>query len=115
MARQPLGRRKPACWVGWESYENPLVTFRYIVSLAVLLAPAAWPQSQASTDDVQQLRKLVDQMQAQMNRMQAEIDQLKGTKTEAPSTQPTPAATAPSPSQRGTLQTEEPVREGPRA
>lgn len=94
----------------------------FLISEAFLFAamtlPNAMAQSQASSDETQALRKLVDQMQAQMAKMQAEIDQLKGTKTEVSSTQPTQATQAPTtppvpaPRQNGTIQAAEPPRIG---
>jgi hypothetical protein len=80
------------------------------------IAPVrALPQSQSSSDEAQQLRKLVEQMQVQMNKMQAEIDNLKGTKPEATASQAatTTPAPAPPPRQNGTIQATEPPRVGP--
>ena len=77
------------------------------------IAPVrALAQSQSSSDEAQQLRKLVEQMQVQMNKMQAEIDDLKGTRTEAPPSQAAPATAAPAPRQNGTIQAAEPPRVG---
>ncbi len=77
----------------------------YIFAMALLMAailPArALPQSQTSTTDAQELRKLVEDMRAQMGKMQAEIDQLKGTKPE--SAQAPPAA-APAVPQNGSIE-----------
>jgi hypothetical protein len=77
------------------------------------IAPVrALAQSQSSSDEAQQLRKLVEQMQVQMNKMQAEIDDLKGTKAEAPPSQAARATAAPAPRQNGTIQAAEPPRVG---
>ena len=84
--------------------------------LATALLPArALPQSQASSTDAQELRKLMEQMSAKMDKMQAEIDRLKGTEAPAP---PSQAATAPTTTttpptrQNGTIRTAEPPRVG---
>jgi hypothetical protein len=83
----------------------------YIFAMALLMAailPArALPQSQTSTTDAQELRKLVEDMRAQMGKMQAEIDQLKGTKPE--SAQAPPAA-APAVPQNGSIESVPPQR-----
>jgi DcaP outer membrane protein len=65
-------------------------------------------QAQPSSDDAQQLRKLVEQMQARMSKMETEIDQLKGTKAEAQPSQAATAPTTPAPRQNGTIQAAEP-------
>jgi hypothetical protein len=83
----------------------------YIFAMALLMAailPAsALPQSQTSTTEAQELRKLVEDMRAQMGKMQAEIDQLKGTKPE--SAQAPPAA-APAVRQDGSIESVPPQR-----
>jgi hypothetical protein len=84
-----------------------------IFLLAAMIPATAVGQSQASSDETQTLRKLVDQMQAQMAKMQAEIDQLKGTKVEAPPSQATTTPAASAPRQNGSIQAAEPPRVGP--
>ncbi len=79
---------------------------------AAILPSCALAQSQVSSDEAQQLRKLVEQMQAKMNKMQDEIDQLKGTKPETPSNQPTVAPVVPPTHQDGAIQTAQPPLQG---
>jgi hypothetical protein len=74
-----------------------------VLSVAVMLPARALPQSQTSSDETEELRKLVEQMRVQMDKMQAEIDQLKGTKPETATSQPESAPT---------LQPAEPVVNG---
>jgi len=73
----------------------------------------ALSQSQSSTNENQELRKLVEKMQAKMDEMQAEIDQLKGAKAQAPPPQPATAALPPRPAvQEDTIQSTEPPAQG---
>jgi hypothetical protein len=57
--------------------------------LGALLPGSALAQSSGS-DEIQQLRKLIEQMNAKMTEMQAEIDELKGVKAQTPPNQPVP-------------------------
>jgi DcaP outer membrane protein len=83
------------------------------LSVAILLIGALAPlraqaQSPESSDETQELRKLVEEMRIQMSKMQEEIDQLKGTKP-APTQAATPS-TAPSTAQEGTIEAAQPPR-----
>jgi hypothetical protein len=84
-----------------------------ILFLAAMIPSKALPQSQTTSDEAQELRKLVEQMQTQMGKMQAEIDELKGAKVEAPASQAATATTATTPRQNGTIRATEPPRVGP--
>jgi CHASE3 domain sensor protein len=53
-----------------------------VVLVAVMLPTRILSQSQTSSNETQELRKLVEQLRVQMVHMQAEIDQLKATKME---------------------------------
>ena len=80
---------------------------------ATALLPArALPQSQTSSTEAQELRKLMEEMSAKMDKMQAEIDRLKGTEAPAPPTQAATAPTTPPTRQNGTIRTAEPPRVG---
>ena len=102
------------------SHQKAYFVIAVLLSAVILPARCA-AQSQVTSDDAQQLRKLLEQMQAQMNKMQAEIEQLKSGKSEASVGQPTttaaptlnPAAATSSAEQAGTIQTATPPREGP--
>lgn len=79
--------------------------------LSGALAPIGTPaQSQNSSDEIRELRKLVEEMRVQMSKMQTEIDQLKGTKTEALAHPATAPAGSPS-LQDGTIESAEPPQE----
>ena len=80
--------------------------------LAAILPSRVLAQSQASNDESQQLRRLVEQMQTQMNKMQQEIDQLKGTKPETQLNQPTVAPGVPPTQQEGTIHAAQPPLQG---
>jgi DcaP outer membrane protein len=86
---------------------------RVVILMTAILPTMALAQSQSSTDQTQELRKLVEEMRAQMSQMQAEIDQLKGTKAEVPPSQAATAPTPPPTRQNGTIQTAEPPLVGP--
>ncbi len=53
-----------------------------VVLMAVMLPARILSQSQTSSNETEELRRLVEQMRVQMVRMQSEIDQLKATKME---------------------------------
>ena len=80
--------------------------------LAAIVPSRVLAQSQASNDESQQLRTLVEQMQTQMNKMQQEIDQLKGTKPETQLNQPTVAPGVPPTQQEGTIHAAQPPLQG---
>ena len=81
---------------------------RAILLVAVMIPTTAFPQSQVSNDEAQQLRKLVEQMQTKMNKMQEEIDQLKGTKPETPPNQATVPPQVPPTQQEGAIEAAQP-------
>jgi DcaP outer membrane protein len=92
-----------------------LYLFAATLLAAALLPARALPQSQASSTEAQELRKLMEEMSAKMDKMQAEIDRLKGTEAPAPPTQAATAPTtppAPPTRQNGTIRTAEPPRVG---
>jgi hypothetical protein len=83
--------------------------------LAGLMPGSARAQSENSSQETQALRKQLDQMREQMNNLQARLDQLEAAK--AP---PTPNANQPAGSsavspqkQNGTIQTTQPLPQGP--
>ena len=60
-------------------------------------------QSQNSTDEIRELRKLVEELRAQMSEMKTELDPLKGTKSEASAQSATAHAGSSTP-QEGTIE-----------
>jgi phage shock protein A len=60
-------------------------------------------QSQNSTDEIRELRKLVEELRAQMSEMKTELDLLKGTKPEASAQSATAHAGSSTP-QEGTIE-----------
>lgn len=67
-------------------------------------------QSQNSTDEIRELRKLVEELRAQMSEMRTEIDQLKGTRPEASAQAATAPTVSPTP-EKGTIEAAQPPRE----
>jgi hypothetical protein len=83
-----------------------------IIFLIGALAPVrTLAQSQNSSDDIRELRKLVEEMRAQMSKMQAEVDQLKGAKPQASAQTGIAAPTAPPTPQEGTIEATQPPQE----
>jgi hypothetical protein len=67
-------------------------------------------QSQNSTDEIRELRKLVEELRAQMSEMRTEIDQLKGTRPKASAQAATAPIVPPTP-EKGTIEAAQPPRE----
>jgi hypothetical protein len=67
-------------------------------------------QSQNSTDEIRELRKLVEELRAQVSEMQREFDQLKGTKPEALAQSAKAHAVSSTP-QEGTIEATQPPQE----
>jgi hypothetical protein len=75
---------------------NGLCLSATLILIATLAPVRTLGQSQNSTDEIRELRKLVEQMRAQLGEMQTEIAELKGTRPKAsaqPATAPTVSAT----------------------
>ena len=89
---------------------NGLYLGAIVILIGTLVPVRTLAQSQNSSDEIRELRKLVEQMRVQMSNMQTEIDQLKSTKPEA-STQPARAFTVSSTPQEGTIEAAQPPRE----
>jgi hypothetical protein len=82
-----------------------------LILIATLAPVRTLGQSQNSTDEIRELRKLVEEMRAQMGEMQAEIAELKGTRPKA-SAQPATAPTVSATPQEGTIEAAPPPLEG---
>jgi outer membrane DcaP-like protein len=92
-------------------------TRRFLLFLALILAaliPAkALAQSDASSQETQQLRKELEEMRSQMVKMQARLDQLESANAQPSALQPEAIAAAPPAPQEGTIQTKKPLPQGP--
>ena len=78
-----------------------------VISLLVALLPVrALPQSEGSSDETRELRRLVEEMRIQMSRMQAEIDRLKDAKPSADPGQREASLPLPANAQERTIQTQ---------
>ncbi len=82
---------------------NELCLSGALILIATLAPVRTLGQSQNSTDEIRELRKVVEEMRAQMSEMQTEINQLKGAKPAA-SAQPAIAPPAPTTPQQGTIE-----------
>jgi hypothetical protein len=96
-----------------------------ILSLSAFLVPAgtlaqtstqngevAAPSQSAQAPDIKELQKQLEEMRSQMNKMQAQLDQLSNVKPE-PASQSSRTATGTSISQEGTIQSTQPLPQGP--
>ena len=80
-----------------------------LISALVPLRTSA--QSLNSSDEMRELRNLVEELRTQMSKMQAEIDQLKDTKLETTSQQPASVSAILATPKKGSLETEQPAHE----
>jgi hypothetical protein len=83
--------------------------------LAALLPVQALAQSEGSSDETRDLRRLVEEMRIQMSRMQEEIDQLKAAKAKADPSQREASATLPVNAPEQTIQTQSPLPQSSQA
>jgi hypothetical protein len=72
----------------------------------------AAPSQSAQTPDIKELQKQLEEMRSQMNKMQLRLDQLSSVKPE-PASQSSRTVTATSISQEGTIQSTQPLPQGP--
>jgi hypothetical protein len=89
---------------------NALCLSATLILIGTLAPARTLGQSQNSTDEVRELRKLVEELRAQMSEMQTEIDQLRVGKPVA-SPPPAIAPIAPPTPQQGTIEAPHPPRE----
>jgi hypothetical protein len=89
---------------------NGLCLSATLILIGALAPLRSLGQSQNSTDEIRELRTLVEELRAQMSEMQTDIDQLKGTKHKA-SAQPATAPTLSATPQEGTIEAAPPPRE----
>jgi hypothetical protein len=81
--------------------------------LAGLMPGTTRAQSETSSQETQALRKQLDEMRTQMNNMQARLDQLEAAKAEPSANQSAGSAPVSSQKQNGTIQTNQPMPQGP--
>ena len=81
--------------------------------LAALMPQKAVAQSDASSQETQTLRKELEEMRVQMSKMQARLDQLESAKAGPSASQPAGTAPVPPAKQNGTIQTTQPLPQGP--
>jgi len=87
--------------------------FFWALILAALIPAKAFAQSDASSQQTQELRKELEEMRSQMVKMQARLDQLESANAQPSAIQPeTKAAALPTP-QEGTIETKNPLPQGP--
>ena len=85
---------------------NGLCLSATLILIGALAPVRTLGQSKNSTDEIRELRNLVEEMRAQMSEMQSEIAVLKGTRSEA-SAQPATDLVSPTP-QQGTIEAAQP-------
>src|SRR4029077_10751933 len=81
--------------------------------LAALMPKKAVAQSDASSQETQTLRKELEEMWVQMSKMQARLDQLESAKAGPSANQAAGTAPVPPAKQNGTIQTTQPLPQGP--
>ena len=90
---------------------NGLCLSATLILIATLAPVRTLGQSQNSTDEIRELRKLVEEMRTQMSEMQTEIAELKGTRPKV-SAQPTTVPTISPAPQQGTIEAAQPPHSG---